>query len=493
MLGVIGFCVYCSRPGGKPDRTEVAAGACSVFWQWHNRIVFWLWGFMNTKGQESMQQEKPEIAGVRNTGQIRLSVNKRLGKYRLSKRLGKGGYCEVWKARDTVEGIWVALKIPIANLAGKRDNETILREVRLVAQLRHPNLMPLKNADIIQNHAVLATELSAGTLDDCSRPMSVKRILIIIRQVLEGLAYAHKHRVVHCDVTPGNIFLFANNRAALGDFGIGVLVKGRMKTIDDYGTPGYVAPEQAFGKPTYRSDCFAVAQVLYEFLTGVLPRWPFHWPPKGLDRLCDRTGPEFVRFMKKALAPEPEKRFANARQMLQALDQAIPAAFQKKLFNGDTPKQPDWQRLRRQSFIQRYQKVFSEFFACVDCGQPIAESMQCCPWCGSEKNRFDDRTRLTHLCHRCHKGVAPDWHYCPWCYGPGFIPQDPNGGPRPDYHGRCDHCHGRLMRFMKYCPWCHGKVTQKWRIRPFPETCTGCGHSVDSAYWSWCPWCEQRL
>ncbi|MHC4468753.1 MAG: protein kinase domain-containing protein, partial [Planctomycetota bacterium] len=93
--------------------------------------------------------------------------------------------------------------------------------------------------------------------------------------MLDGLSYAHQKRIVHCDVTPGNIFLFPNGRAAIGDFGIGILIEGRMKTIDDYGTPGYVAPEQAFGKPTYRSDCFSVALILYEFLTGVLPRWPF--------------------------------------------------------------------------------------------------------------------------------------------------------------------------------------------------------------------------
>ena len=441
-----------------------------------------------------MTDEGLDLSGTKAFQQgFRLAANKRLGKYRLQKKLGKGGYCEVWKARDTVEGIWVALKIPIANVAGKRDNETILREVRLVAQLRHRHLMPLKNADIIDNHAVLATELSAGTLDDCSRPMSVKRILSIIRQVLDGLAYAHQKRMIHCDVTPGNIFLFPNGRAALGDFGIGVLVKGRMKTIDDYGTPGYVAPEQAFGKPTYRSDCFSVGLVLYEYLTGVLPRWPFHWPPKGVDRLQDKTSAEFVRFIKKAIHPSPEKRFTNARQMLAAMDEVIPSPFRKKLQIGEKQAAPDWRQLRRKAFIQRYSKIFTDFYPCVDCGQPIAESMQYCPWCASERNRYDDCTRFSHLCHRCHKGVSPEWSYCPWCYGPGFIPQESNGLSSPAYHGHCDHCHGKLMRFMKYCPWCHRKVKKKWHLWPFPETCGQCGNSVDSSYWNYCPWCQQGL
>ncbi|MBL7215473.1 MAG: protein kinase [Phycisphaerae bacterium] len=440
---------------------------------------------------DEQQQKSPQPVPAHQG--LRPSAKQRLGKYRLQKRLGKGGYCEVWKARDTVEGIWVALKIPSPDVAGKRDNETILREVRLVAQIRHPHIMPVKNADIIDHHAVLATELSAGTLEDCSRPMGVRRILSIIHQVLDGLSYAHQKRLVHCDVTPGNIFLFSNGRAALGDFGIGVQVTGYMKTIDDFGTPGYVAPEQAFGKPTYRSDCFSVALVLYEFLTGVLVRWPFHWPPKGAERLRDRTGTEFVRFMKKALDANPEKRFANAKQMLSAMEAATPVGLRKKIFGRSQEIIPGWQQLRKKSFTRRYLRVFTDFYSCVDCGEPIAESMQCCPWCGSERNRFDDCTRFSHLCRRCHKGVAPDWHYCPWCYGPGFIPQETNGSPKPDYQGRCEHCGGKMMNFMKYCPWCHRKARQKWQIWPFPEICGQCGWSVDSAYWNWCPWCMQRL
>jgi len=127
-----------------------------------------------------------------------------LGKYRLAKRLGRGGYGEVWKARDCVEGIWVALKMPQVDVGGKRDDKTVLREVRLVAQLRHPHILPVKNAEIIDGRTVLATELSAGTLDDCSRPMAGRRIVSIIAQVLGGLAYAHRRCLVHCDVGTGD-------------------------------------------------------------------------------------------------------------------------------------------------------------------------------------------------------------------------------------------------------------------------------------------------
>ncbi len=253
----------------------------------------------------------------------------KLGKYKLDKRLGIGGSCEVWRARDTVEGVKVALKIPPENIEGA-ENTALLREIRLVSKLRHQHILPVKNADIIQGRAVLATELSTKTLDDCSKPMSARRIVSIMEQVLAGLAYAHKHRVVHCDVTPGNIFLFESDRAALGDFGISKQKKGRMETMEEYGTPGYVSPEQAYGRPDYRSDCFSVGLILYEYLTGVLPKWPFKRPFKGEQRVKEKTTGVFLNFVVKALAVEPKKRYANAGKMLEALRKAKPRKLVKK-------------------------------------------------------------------------------------------------------------------------------------------------------------------
>ena len=440
--------------------------------------------------------QKNDLSNIQPDKQSSLNLKhgQRLGKYRLANCLGQGGTCEVWKARDSVEGIWVALKIPLVDKHGLRDNQALLREVRLVSQLRHPNIMPVKNADIINGHTIVATELSVGTLADKSKPMSVRRIIFIIDQVLDGLAYAHKKRVVHCDVTPGNIFLFPSGRAALGDFGIGVQLKGRMKTIDDYGTPGYVAPEQAYGRPTYRSDCFAVGLILYEYITGILPKWPFRWPAKGHKRLRERTSLEFVKFLRKALEVDPDKRFENAEEMRAALIQASPRRLKLSFVAKPEGKRNlDWQRVRRRAFTQRYGKILSSDFRCVDCGEPIAESMLICPWCGSEKNSFESNTPYTHVCPRCHRGVLPEWRFCPWCYGPGFkSPADARTkGVR--YHSRCTHCKEKIMRFMRYCPWCHRKVKKPWQVRPFPEICSNCNWSVDSTFWNYCPWCKHSL
>jgi hypothetical protein len=445
--------------------------------------------------RRSMARSKNKIES-KMTLAPRLDVKRgrRLGKYRLAKYLGEGGSCEVWKARDSVEGIWVALKIPLADTHGKRDNQALLREVRLVARLRHPHIMPIKNADIIGGQAVLATELSVKTLGDCSKPMSLRRIVSIIAQVLDGLAYAHRRRVVHCDVTPGNIFLFPNGRAALGDFGIGLHLKGRMRTVDDFGTPGYVAPEQAYGRPTYRSDCFAVGLILYEYITGALPKWPFRWPPRGCKRLRERTSLAFVQFLKQALAVDPERRYATADEMHAALLQVVPKSLKLAPgLKGAGKRKLDWQKLRRAAFLKRYGTVAPTVFKCIDCTEPITENMSVCPWCGSDRNRFDTTTPFSHVCPRCHRGVLPEWRYCPWCYGPGFASPAETLTSGVRYHSRCKHCNGGLMRFMRYCPWCRRKVHRPWQVRPFPEICEHCGWSVDSTFWSYCPWCKQSL
>ena len=438
---------------------------------------------------------RPKISEMQQIhGHLHLKRGRRLGKYRLEKRLGMGGYCEVWKARDRVEDIWVALKIPLLDINGQRDNQTVLREVRLVAQLRHPHILPVRNADIIDGHAVLATELSVGTLADRSKPMAPRRLMSTIMQVLEGLAYAHHNRVLHCDITPGNVFLFPDGRVALGDFGISLQLKGRMVTIDDYGTPGYVAPEQAYGHPNYCSDCFSVGLILYEYLTGCLPRWPFHWPFRGHERLRERTNLAMLKFLKQSLAVDPKRRFVNAKQMLTAFSHVLPTQSPPGTSMHISPrKAKSWQHWRREEFVNRYRRVLHHFCSCVKCGEPIAEVMKYCPWCGSDKNRFDSLTSFDYYCPTCRRGVSPEWRYCPWCYSAGFDPLDTKKNKEIHYDDYCKYCRGRIMHFMRYCPWCHRKVRRPWQTRPFPEICGHCHWSVDANFWSYCPWCRQSL
>jgi hypothetical protein len=191
---------------------------------------------------------------------------------------------------------------------------------------------------------------------------------------------------------------------------------------------------------------------------------------------------------------EPAKRFANAGQMLSALYKAAPKLLTDELAAKVMPARvADWRKVRRVGFVDRYKRVFPILARCVECGEPISESMSVCPWCRSGRNRFDTRSRFSYVCLSCHKGVLAEWRYCPWCYGPGFATVSSVASGTARYHARCRFCHGKLMRFMRYCPWCHRKVRKPWRVHPFGEICTGCRWSVDSSYWNYCPWCAQRL
>ncbi len=419
----------------------------------------------------------------------------RLGKYRLVRRVAEGGYGEVWRAHDTVEDVAVAVKLPLPERDGRLLAAPMLREIRTIVRLRHPNIIPVRNADIIDGRLALVTDLASGALDDVPKPLPVRRSFAIAAQVLAGLAHAHGHKIIHRDVTPGNIFLFPNGRVLLGDFGIAKEVLGATDTTQNTGTQGYAAPEQMFGRPTYASDCFSVGLVLYECLTGALPKWPFAWPFPRAIRLARRVSPVVVGFLRRALAVDERERFASAGEMLEALDRAAPEHMPRHYegANGHCHHGSDWRRVRREAFLARYGRVLELDYSCANCDEPVAEVMANCPWCGYRGNSFATNASYSRVCGDCNRGILPEWRFCPWCYGPGFTDPEPNPRPHWAYRAECRRCSGKLMRFMRYCPWCRSKVRRKWHVRPFPETCARCRWSVDSDFWTYCSWCHLKL
>ncbi|MFQ5748454.1 MAG: serine/threonine-protein kinase, partial [Planctomycetota bacterium] len=150
-----------------------------------------------------------------------------LGKYRIQRRLARGGFAEVYQAFDTVEGIRVALKIPYPQLVSGDSLDAFRREVRLTARLDHPNILPIKNAEVYDGQLVVAYPLGLGTLADrLRRRISTAKCLAYTGQILEALAYAHSRRVVHCDVKPENLILFPDDVLRLTDFGIAKIAFG---------------------------------------------------------------------------------------------------------------------------------------------------------------------------------------------------------------------------------------------------------------------------
>lgn len=248
-------------------------------------------------------------------------VGQRLGKYRLRRRVATGGFATVYEAFDTLERKSVALKVPLGEKLAPEVKADFEKEIHISARLDHPNILSVKTADVIDGVLTIAYPLGERSLADrLSRRMSVRTALNYAEQLIEGLAYAHSNRVIHCDVKPDNLILFEDGNLRLGDFG---LAKQSVRTMQasSSGTLGYVAPEQAMGRPSARSDVFSAGLIIYRMLTGKLPDWPYDWPPPAYDRLR-RNAPHMVDFLRRALEVPARKRYRDAEDMLEAFLEA---------------------------------------------------------------------------------------------------------------------------------------------------------------------------
>ncbi len=243
-----------------------------------------------------------------------LRAGTRLGKYKLGRRIGEGGFSVVYRARDTIEGIDVALKIPHA-LSGE-DYDDLLKEIRINVRLDHPNILGIKNATVADGRLVIAYPLADGTLADRLRyRMSGETALDIFEQLLVAVSYAHSHRVIHCDINPNNVLLYGDT-VKLSDFGLArIAMRTRVLNGSGSGTVGYIAPEQAMGRPSYRSDVFSLGLVAYRLFAGDLPAWPFTPPFPNIKRLRRRLSKEMVDFILKSIEVDERKRFTNAVTM----------------------------------------------------------------------------------------------------------------------------------------------------------------------------------
>ena len=251
-----------------------------------------------------------------------------------------GGFAEVYKAYDTVEGIRVALKVPHPHLTDRENLDAFRKEVRLVASLDHPAILGIKTAGLVDGVFVVVSALAEETLADrLTRRISRKRALEVMGALLDGLAYAHGRRVIHCDVKPENVLLFKGDRVRLADFGLARLAlrtldalqtcPGTEVTLDasGSGTVGYMAPEQALGRPSLRSDVFSLGMILWRLMGGGLPAWPYRWPYDRLDRVRRGWSEEMIRIARRATEVDEAKRFADARALRAAFERARPRAL----------------------------------------------------------------------------------------------------------------------------------------------------------------------
>lgn len=430
-----------------------------------------------------------------------LKPGQKIGKYKLKSRLANGPYAAVFRALDTLEGVHVALKIPHKGFITKESLDDFSREVRLAAKLDHPNILRLKSADFIDGHLVIALPLGEESLEErLARRLSLRSALDFGEQLLRAVAFAHDQHVIHCDVKPDNLLLFPDGLLRLTDFGISKIAH-RTISASGAGTVGYMAPEQAMGRPSRRSDVFASGLVLWQMFSGRLPEWPFEWPLAGAARMRLVLHPDMIALLKRSLEMKPSKRFEDGGQMLSAYLRAKPKVL-RHYTRTRSPKKTkrttkrDWKEIRQQQFLRQFGRQLETHHKCGKCEGPVSEFMLACPWCGDNRKVLREETSFPAACPRCNRGTKLDWEYCPWCYGPGFEDVSERQYSDRRYEGRCrnSRCDRKdLMPFMRYCPWCHTKVQQKWKIHGSKDSCQKCGCGVLRDFWTHCPWCTTGL
>ncbi|HET8699809.1 MAG TPA: serine/threonine-protein kinase [Gammaproteobacteria bacterium] len=427
-----------------------------------------------------------------------LKARQKLGKYRIERRLADGPIAAVYEAVDTIHGVNVALKVPHLSSMDDFFLADFKREARLAHRLEHPNILPIRDASFIDGRFVIAMPLGERSLSNRMRSrMATESALHLVEQALAAVAHAHGQNVIHCDIKPDNFILFPNNRLKLTDFGFSKVAQRTLKASGS-GTVGYIAPEQAMGRPRFPSDVFSLGLVIYELLSGHLPEWPYDWPPRGIKRVRAKLKPSLVDWLRRAIQVRPQDRYRNAVTMYREFRRVRNGAAKRRRARrrGNSADDPSlWQTVLFRQFQRKYRKVLDTRYECRHCSGPVAELMQACPWCGTVPPLDRHASREPAECPRCHRGVKLDWHYCPSCYGPGFEVETTRRYADRRYVARCQNekCRGPLMAFMRYCPWCRAKTKRPWKLPGSEARCPHCRWGVDTNYWHHCPWCTKAL
>jgi serine/threonine protein kinase len=271
---------------------------------------------------------------------IALKVGDVVDHYRIAETLGAGGMGRVYRAEHTALARAFALKVMHGAPPG--DTEAVgrfVREARAAARIHHPNIVDVFDFGYLgDGRPYLVMELLAGSnlsglLGD---PLPPAFVWSVARQVASGLAAAHDAGVIHADVSPSNIFVDAEGRAKLVDFGLAQMRNETVALTEDkpadhvYGTPSYIAPEQIRGLSAQEaSDQYALGAVIFEMLVGTPP-----FVARSIRELCishlrspvpeleTPHGPlpaKATALVNRCLAKRPEDRFARMDDVVAAI------------------------------------------------------------------------------------------------------------------------------------------------------------------------------
>lgn len=307
-----------------------------------------------------------------------------IGKYRVERPLGNGGFGAVFLAEDTVIGKQVALKVPHRqNLA----LEELVAEARLMAPLSHPHIVAVLTADrdeatgvvyivmeYVEGESLAERLMRIGSAEE---PQAVVWAL----QVTEAVRYAHSRSILHRDLRPSNVLLTKEDSAKVVDFSISRLLERDPYASTRIGSPPYMAPEHFQGRATFASDVYSIGVMMYEMATGVLPFFDLN--PSKIEELVAagrftppvlknrRVSKEFSDVIVKAMARDLLVRYRNADDLLADL-RHIRA----------TPKRQRELSDIRQRIAARENKQEG---LCFHCRRPLPRRAPTCPFCGQKQ------------------------------------------------------------------------------------------------------------
>jgi hypothetical protein len=301
--------------------------------------------FLESVGAEVSRRVLAKIRGADGEESM---IGRRLGSYQVVSLLGAGGMGEVYQARDTKLGRDVAVKVLPAGLIHDADRLTrFQREARMLAALNHPNIATIHGLEQSDSMHYLVMELVPGetlALRISKGAVPVQEALKVACQLTEALEAAHEKGIVHRDLKPANVKLTPEGRVKVLDFGLakafsadGDVDLSQAPTLSEegriLGTPAYMSPEQARGKPIdKRSDIWAFGCVLFEMLSGfptfkgdtisdtiaaILEREP------AWDRLPDATPLTVRGLLRRCLEKDPKHRLRDIGDARIELEDAL--------------------------------------------------------------------------------------------------------------------------------------------------------------------------
>jgi serine/threonine protein kinase len=257
------------------------------------------------------------------------------GNYALTRLLGEGNFARVYLGEHIYLNTPAAIKILNAQI--EHDPELFRTEARTIARLTHPHIVRVLDFGVEGEVPFLVLDYAPGGSLRQRFPrgtlLAVPTLLSYTRQVAEALQYAHNERVVHRDVKPENLLLGRNDDVLLSDFGVALMLPGlhSIQQQDVAGTPAYIAPEQIQQQPGPASDQYALAIVVYEWLTGVLPfsgsfseilAQHISTPPPPMRVIRPAISPAMEQVIMKALEKDPGQRYPSVLAFAEALEQA---------------------------------------------------------------------------------------------------------------------------------------------------------------------------